>query len=321
MKMKMLKKYDISQCALYKCQSKKRLADILKMEKIDLKIVNQLIEYHSFEIDKKKTSPGQPNEKRCITAPAQPLKNAQQRILQLLQPLQRPEWLISGEKGKCYLDNGKIHLSSRYFLTVDIRKFYDNCKREYVYRFFQCALHTAPDIAEILTAIVTYNGTIPTGCPTSQIIAFYAYQNMFQEISDISGKYGCVFTLYVDDMTFSSKQSFDHYTLKKEIDIILRKYGHKPKYKKVKYYSKHEHKLVTGTIITPDNKLDIPNCLQKKIYENFIELKKFEGQTLYSANEQKYVLSLRGQLQSAQNINKSRFPEIKRIISSIKMAE
>lgn len=66
--MKMLKKYDISQCALYKCQSKKRLADILKMEKIDLKIVNQLIEYHSFEIDKKKTSPGQPNEKRCITA-------------------------------------------------------------------------------------------------------------------------------------------------------------------------------------------------------------------------------------------------------------
>ena len=39
------------------------------------------------------------------------------------------------------------------------------------------------DIAEILTAIVTYNGTIPTGCPTSQIIAFYAYQNMFQEIT------------------------------------------------------------------------------------------------------------------------------------------
>ena len=41
--------------------------------------------------------------------------------------------LISGEKGKCYIDNGKSHLNSNYFLTMDIKKFYDNCFREYVF--------------------------------------------------------------------------------------------------------------------------------------------------------------------------------------------
>lgn len=34
----------------------------------------------------------------------------------------------------------------------------------------------------LCTDIVTYDGGIPTGCPTSQIIAYYAYENMFNEI-------------------------------------------------------------------------------------------------------------------------------------------
>ena len=37
---------------------------------------------------------------------------------------------------KCYIDNGKSHLNSNYFLTMDIKKFYDNCSREYVFFFF-----------------------------------------------------------------------------------------------------------------------------------------------------------------------------------------
>ena len=44
--------------------------------------------------------------------------------------------------------------------------------------------------------------------------------------------------VYVDDMTFSAKEPFDINRMKNEVDCILRKYGHKPKYKKVKYYSK-----------------------------------------------------------------------------------
>lgn len=178
------KKYDITQCALYKCQSKKRLERILLLDEGKLKFLENIIHYHKFQMDKKDGG------KRDITAPNRQLKQLQKRVLHLLQHIERPEWLISGEKGKWYIDNGKAHLSSTYMLTMDIRKFYDNCKREPVYKFFRNKLSTATDIAQILTDIVTYDGGIPTGCPTSQLISFYAYEAMFEEIRIIANHLG-----------------------------------------------------------------------------------------------------------------------------------
>lgn len=169
-----IKKYDITQCALYKCRTRKRLEYLLRLDPGGLKIIDGIIGYHKFEIDKKHS-----DEKREITAPDKTLKAIQRRILYLLQRVIRPEWLISGEKQKCYIDNGKAHLNGKYVLTIDIKKFYDNCTREPVYQFFVQKLETSPDVAEILTNIITYNGGIPTGCPTSQIMAFYAYSDAF----------------------------------------------------------------------------------------------------------------------------------------------
>lgn len=54
-------------------------------------------------------------------------------------------------------------------------------------------MQTSPDVAKILTDIVTYNGGIPTGCPTSQLIAFYAYEDMFKQIQQCAESYGCIF--------------------------------------------------------------------------------------------------------------------------------
>jgi RNA-directed DNA polymerase len=59
-------------------------------------------------------------------------------------------------------------------------------------------------IAWILTDLVTYKGVLPTGSPSSQLVVYCAYSLMFEEIKSISEKYGCIFSLYVDDMTLSS---------------------------------------------------------------------------------------------------------------------
>lgn len=312
-------KYNITQCALYKCNSKKRLERLLCIEPGGLKNISDIISYHSFEIDKKRTSKSQKAEKRKITAPDRTLKLVQARILRLVQRVERPEWLISGEKGKCYIDNGKAHLLGSYVLTIDVKKFYDNCKREPVYQFFIQRLKVSKDVAALLTDIVTYNGGIPTGCPTSQMMAFYAYQEMFTEINEIAQRFYCKFTLYVDDMTFSSEESFSPNLLSQEVDKVLRKYGHKPKYQKVKYYSKHDPKPITGTIVTPEHTLDVPISLQRKVYDNFQEIKHFQGKTVTSQDDEKTLLRLRGQIQSVRNIDSTRFPEIGRITSLIRL--
>lgn len=304
-------KYPIHQCALYKCKTKKKLESLLTIEPGNLKNIQHAIKYHSFDIDKKHTT-----EKRKITAPDRKLKLIQKRILSLLQRVERPSWLISGEKGKCYIDNGMVHLMANYMLAVDIAKFYDNCRRDCAYRFFVDRMHTSSDVADILSDIVTYNNGIPTGCPTSQLIAYYAYEDMFRQISLCAEKYACRFTLYVDDMTFSSSEPFAWKKLAREIDIILRRFGHKPKYPKVKFYSKHAAKPITGTIITADHNLDIPNALQKKVYDNFQLLKASDEQG-ESEETARIKRKLTGQIQASRNIDKTRFPEILRLTNAI----
>lgn len=305
-------KYPIDQCALYKCNRRKKLESLLTIEPGGLKDIQYAIKYRSFEIAKKHS-----DEKRKITAPERTLKLVQKRILSLLQRIERPSWLISGEKGKCYIDNGKAHLDSSYMLAVDIKKFYDNCHRDKVYRFFVDRMRTAPDVAKILTDIVTFDNGIPTGCPTSQLIAYYAYEEMFKQINQCAESYDCKFTLYVDDMTFSSAKPFAWEKLAQETDIILRRYGHKPKYSKVKFYSKDAAKPVTGTIVTADHLLDVPNPLQKKVYDNF--------QLVKGLNEQgspeetiKATQTLLGQIQASRNIDPDRFPEISRLTNAIR---
>ena len=311
-----IKKYDITQCALYKCRTKKRLEYLLCLDLGGLKMIDSIIGYHKFEIDKKHS-----DEKREITAPDKTLKAIQRRILYLLQRVIRPEWLISGEKQKCYIDNGKAHLNGKYVLTIDIKKFYDNCTREPVYQFFVQKLKTSPDVAEILTNIITYNGGIPTGCPTSQIMAFYAYSDMFSEIFDLAKQHGCKFTLYVDDMTFSSKEPFSPHQLSQMIDRVLRKYGHKPKYPKVKYYGPSDYKPITGTVVTPEHSLAVPNGLQKTIYDAFQTVKPLIGVETCSEEDARQILSLKGQIQAACNIEDGKFPEIRRLTNQIEVPD
>ena len=308
---KVIKKYDITQCALYKCRSPRILKKRLVIKDEEYKDITAIVKYHGFQIDKKDST-----EKRNITAPNKRIKEMQTRMLQLLQKVMRPEWLISGEKGKCYIDNGLKHIYSNYFLTMDIKKFYDNCKREYVFLFFKDRLYMAGDIAGICTDIVTYKKGIPTGCPTSQLLAFYAYENMFTEIYEVAKSYGCIFTLYVDDMTFSAREAFNVKGMIREIDCILRKYGHKPKYKKVKYYSHGRFVPITGTIVTGKHDLKVPNRLQKKVYDDFQEIKDLSGKKL-SVDEQKKLNSLKGRIQAARNIEKNKFPEINRLTNAI----
>ena len=174
----------------------------------------------------------------------------------------------------------------------------------------------AGDLAGLCTDIVTYDGGIPTGCPTSQIIAYYAYESMFNEIYSVACKYGCGYTVYVDDMTFSAKESFDINRMKNEVDCILRKYGHKPKYKKVKYYSKGKSVPITGTIVTGQHELKVPNRLQKRVYDDFQELKYLGGKEL-SDIEIRKLNSLKGRILASRNIEEGKFPEINRLTNLI----
>ena len=84
------------------------------------------------------------------------------------------------------------------------------------------------------------------------------------------------------------------------IDHVLRKYGHKPKYRKVKYYGPSDYKPITETVVTPKQSLVVPNGLQKTIYDAFQKVKPLIGTEACSEEDAKQILSLKGQIQAAQ---------------------
>lgn len=294
------KRYDITQCVFYKLKSKQLLAKHLKVNINQLIHIESIIKYQEFNHKQ------EGKKSRLITAPVPELKRVQKRVHQLLFRLQRPEWLISGERGKSYIDNAVTHQKSKYVFTTDIRSFYSNTKREYVYRFFVDEMMMSRDTAKIMSDILTYNKSVPTGSPASQLIAYYAYRNMFQDIQTFAQKvHGCIFTLYVDDMTFSKETPFNKDQLKQGIDIILRRYGHRPKYCKTRYYSKNQNKLITGVVLSKKQTLLISNSLQQKIKtDSLLVLEKG------SESGKHKLQSLKGRLQAAKLVRARAFLEL-----------
>ena len=65
-----------------------------------------------------------------------------------------------------------------------------------------------------------------------------------------------------------------------------------------------DYKPITGTIVTPEQTLAVPNGLQKTIYTAFQEVKPLVGTEVHSDEDVKRILSLKRQIQAARNIEK-----------------
>ena len=84
----------------------------------------------------------------------------------------------------------------------------------------------------------------------------------------------------------------------------------------MKYYTQGRYVPTTGTVVTGRHELKVPNKLQKRVYDDFQEVKKYQGMSLSDA-QQKKINSLRGRIQASENIENGKFPEIKRLTNMI----
>ncbi|EQA55552.1 reverse transcriptase family protein [Leptospira kmetyi] len=231
------------------------------------------------------------------------------RLHTLLSRILSPDFVFSGKKGFSHVDNALAHLNSKYAALMDIEGFYRNSKREYVFRFFLKKLEMASDIANILTNIVCFNDFIPTGSPLSQLIAYWAYSDMFEEIETVASSNNFIFSLFVDDLTFSSQDRIRH-DFHLEINAILKSYRLNIKRKKLQYRSKNQTKIITGCAITPDNKIKVRNKHRVK-YINNLQLLLGSHQ---NRKDEKLIDSALGLISSLQAIEPQIFMESKRIL-------
>lgn len=295
--------YAIDQSPIYKLCSKRKLSTILQIEYDSLLHANDFIDYTVSEIEK--ASGGI----RTIYDPCRELKQVQRRIKNLLSRISIPNWVFSGCKGVCHVDNGKYHEHSVYFIQSDLHAFYDSCSRERVYRLFKERFKCSSDVSALLSDLTTLtledgSTVIPTGSPCAQLVAFFAYQDMFNELHNLARNHGCKFSLYVDDLTFSSKMPFSNPAVfKKKLLQIVKRYGHSLSLSKTAYRSADETKIVTGVAITKEGVSAIPNKSRYKIVQ---------GTAQSCAGDTSTALSTLGRISSARMIEPSSFPEAER---------
>lgn len=273
-------------------KSKNVLAEILKVDrKVLLQISkNSDAHYKVFPIFKDGKS-------RMVEEPDEVLKPIQHILKCIFGDIDLPDYLNSGRKKRSYVDNAKVHVANTRLTKMDISKFYPSCKREFVYRFFLEKLGTSKDIAEILTNLTTYKGHLPTGSPTSQILAYLINRDLFDNIAAKAQAKNMDFSLYVDDLCFSGNGEDVNAKLSVFVRQELKKNRLSLKRKKIISYGPHKEKLITGCLIKTNGTIVAPDKLKKKI---FAPLKSVGGEV--SKLKKKTLSSTVGRVQAAKQI-------------------
>lgn len=281
-------------CRLNNLKNKKILLEILAISSEELRsfVQQKKLHYRVREI------PKPDGTKRVLEVPDPKLKAVHARIKHQLSLLVAPDYLHSGVKGRSFVTNALVHQGARSMLTLDIRKFYPSCSRKAVERYFRRELGQPKDIASLLADISTFDEHIPTGSPVSQILAFWAKSQAFNEIARYAKNRGLKLTLYVDDITFSSDKDTVPRHVYADVSGILKKYDLQIKRSKAHFYDWNADKRVTGNIIKKSGEIVAPNKMKRKLFKSV--LKKSGGQT--SALSEKEVLSALGILRTINMI-------------------
>jgi len=125
------KRYALDQCALYSCQSKKKLFKILRTSSEKYAELRDADDLYRILLKKKKN--GDP---RLVHAPRFDLKRIQTRLNELLMRVEPPDFLMSPVRRRSNIDNAEYHRDSTSHRLIDIADFYPSCTANKVAEFW-----------------------------------------------------------------------------------------------------------------------------------------------------------------------------------------
>jgi hypothetical protein len=236
--------YPLKQSVLYNLKSKNKLANLIGLSLKELKFLQSDELYSCFEVE----------SGRKIQYPKNDLYIVHKYVNKLLSRIEVPDYLHSGRKKHSSITNAKSHLFSQYkTLTMDIEKFFPSTLATKVFNFFFHIMKQSPDVANLLTNLLTYNGYVPTGSPVSMNLAYFANITLFNELHSFATNRGCKMTVFVDDLTFTGKAVNTNFS--QHVEKIIIKHDLKIKSDKTHIFDENSPKFITGVVVK-NNKIE-----------------------------------------------------------------
>ncbi len=210
---------------------------------------------------------------RDLVPPVRALKIMQKKILSDLKEIRHPACMYGSIEGKNNVLNALRHLEGKYFLSVDLKNFFQNISNGQVHKTLMNKGYSW-NIARVITKLVTFKGSLPQGSPTSPIIANLVTETLAFNLQSFAEQHQLTFTAFLDDLTFSSSKAFKN--LIPEILQITINCGFFPNHKKIHY--REDRCEITGLVVDkgrlkliPDMKTRIENNKYLKKYNEVIE--------------------------------------------------
>ncbi|RAR73843.1 reverse transcriptase family protein [Flavobacterium aciduliphilum] len=240
-----------------------KLSDLKVLLKLNFSWLGPLINaphYDSFSIPKK--SGGM----RKIEAPEVLLRATQARFnfyLQHYYHLVRPEgvfgFVINPNKKESFcniVENAKLHVHKKYVLNLDLEDFFSSIKAYRVKALFQSEyFRYTEEVANALALLVTYNGTLPTGAPTSPVISNFICLQLDAMLLAYCNENALHYSRYADDLTFSSDREITTLHLE-ELSKIIHSNHFTINSKKTRLRLHHRKQTVTGLIVNEKVNVD-----------------------------------------------------------------
>lgn len=204
------------------------------------------------------------------------LKRIQKRILALLMShVEIPTYAFGGVPKKDNIKNAKYHQGNKYIFTTDLRSFFPSISHNRVFEVY-CDNGYAPTVARILTKLTTYKYQLPQGVPTSTLLALLAFKPTGDKLYDYALQHNLKFSIFVDDITISSKVDFKH--LVPDILDIIVSAGYKISHNKTHYSTKNP--IITG-IKCQNNRIKLPQSTYKRISKLPKDSNSYKGLIMY----------------------------------------
>ena len=281
--------------------------------------------YKSFTIPKK--SGGQ----RRIDAPCSTLKMIQWALVPVFAEMFSPTDQSYGFiKGRGIVENARVHLGQDVVLNVDIEGFFPSISEGRLSSLFRAghALRMSAYMARGIARLCTLSGALPQGSPASPVLTNMVAVRLDARLTGLANRFGCRYSRYVDDITFSSQGLGASQSLMPSLEKIMKGEGFGLNPGKTRIQLNSMRQEVTGLILSHSSSgvTELVNSPRKQRRQVRAMLHVWREKGILKAAEQNhfegeesgldFLRQLQGKVAHLRHVNKSQ--EVERYHTQLK---
>lgn len=202
-----------------------------------------------------------------------PLRGIMNRVkAEILDHVDYPTYLHGSIKGRSNKTNAESHFAKRG-VTQDISAFFPSITEAHVFCVFNRGFHFSKKVSQILAKLLTHEGVLPQGAPTSSHIANLVFFNNEPAVVRKIEARGYRYTRYVDDIHVSSPSVLteeEKTWIIRTVRQLFVPMGFKTNKEKLKMQHQFSPHTVTGLVVGETT--TVPPAYVQKVYKEIDSL-------------------------------------------------